>query len=130
MKGGLSPDSKVCDFFLTGRKEYDEVKIRSTFNNSDAEAILSTHIPQSSTRDRIAWVHSKDGQYSVKSGYYQWQLNHMEDVEVQQSNVKWSQVINSYPTDDQQSYPTDDQQSYPTDDQPSHPTDDKHVHDR
>ena len=29
--------------------------------------------------------------------------------------MKWSQVSNSYPTDDQQSYPTDDQQSYPTD---------------
>ena len=53
--GGLcSPESKVCDFFLTGRKEWDECKIRSMFNSSDAEAILATRIPQSSTQDRIA----------------------------------------------------------------------------
>ena len=43
--------------------------------------------------------------------------------------MKWSQVSNNYPSDDQQSYPTDDQQSYPTDDQQGNPIDDNYVPD-
>lgn len=43
--GGGSLDSKVCDFFVQGKKEWDEVKVRATFNSNDAEAILATRIP-------------------------------------------------------------------------------------
>lgn len=67
--GSLEGSVKVCDFFLHGSKTWDEGKVRPSFTSNDAEAILATRIPQSSTRDMIAWVHSKDGQYSVKTGY-------------------------------------------------------------
>lgn len=49
-----SPDSKVCDFFLPGQKVWDKDKIRATFNSGDADAILSTRIPQNSTQNRLA----------------------------------------------------------------------------
>lgn len=69
-------EERVCDFYMRGRKAWDETKIRNTFNNMDAEAILAVHISQSSTCDMIAWVHSSKGQYSVKLGYHHWQSHH------------------------------------------------------
>lgn len=71
-------NTKVCDFFWEDRKTCDVVKINQYFNNEDANAILNTRIPQVSTQDMIAWVHSKDGQYTVKSGYQQWYIHHVE----------------------------------------------------
>lgn len=76
---------KVKDFFLRNQRAWDEEKVRNTFNSSDAEAILAVRIPQSSTRDRIAWVRSNDGQYSVKSGYRYWHSIHSGDNSVQPS---------------------------------------------
>ncbi|KAL8135788.1 hypothetical protein AgCh_010410 [Apium graveolens] len=77
--------AKVSDFFIPGRKAWDEEKIRSTFNNIDADAILATRIPQNCTKDRMAWVHLSSGQYTVKSGYQRWHLNHVGDLGLQQS---------------------------------------------
>lgn len=76
-------NSKVCEFFMNGRKVWDESKVRATFNSTDADTILEIRIPQNSTRDRIAWVHSKDGQYSVRSGYHYWHLHHTGGTYVQ-----------------------------------------------
>lgn len=77
---------KVSDFFLSDSKAWDERKIRNTFNNTDAEAILTTRTSQGSTEDRLAWVHSSSGQYTVRSGYQQWQLNHFRSGGIRQSN--------------------------------------------
>lgn len=52
---------KVSEYFMGDRRAWDEIKVRNTFNNSDAEAILAVRIPQNGTRDRLAWVHSNDG---------------------------------------------------------------------
>lgn len=73
---------KVRDYFLGDSRTWDEVKIRITFNSRDAEAILATRIPQNGTRDRLAWVHSNDGQYSVRSGYHYWQSRHSANDEI------------------------------------------------
>lgn len=65
-------EDKVSDFFLAGTKRWDEVKIRETFNQTDAQLILSTRIPQNNIRDRVAWSKSTNGCYSVKTGYKHW----------------------------------------------------------
>lgn len=62
---------KVCDFFQGTGKEWDVSKVKLHFNEDDTSVILSTRIPQWCTRDRIAWIHSSNGKYTVKSGYYQ-----------------------------------------------------------
>lgn len=82
---------KVCDFFQENNKSWDENKINLHFSRNDADAILNTRIPQRNTRDRVAWIHSKDGKYSVKSGYYSWCQNHMVIEGMQQSNG-WSRI--------------------------------------
>ena len=82
---------KVCDFFLDGSKTWDVDKVRATFTSNDAEAILATRIPQTSTRDRIAWVHSNNGQYYVKTGYQTWHRHHLGGVELQQSDG-WGKI--------------------------------------
>ena len=63
---------KVKDFFRSNEKARDENKVCCYFSNEDANAILNTRIPQGCTRDRIAWVHTNNGQYTVKSGYFEW----------------------------------------------------------
>lgn len=49
---------KVIDFFERGSKNWDESKVRTTFNAVDVDAILAVRIPQNDMLDRIAWVHS------------------------------------------------------------------------
>lgn len=84
---------KVCDFFQENTRKWDEHKVRLHFNREDADAILSTRIPQGRTRDRIAWLHSSNGKYTVKSGYHQWCQSHLAIEEVQQSNG-WNRLWN------------------------------------
>lgn len=79
---------KVCSLFVCDSKEWDEEKIRNLFCNHDARAILATRIPQNNPSDRLAWVHSNDGQYPVKTGYHYWYSQH---TGVQQSNG-WSKI--------------------------------------
>lgn len=55
-------EAKVCDFFLRDSRQWDENKVRNTFNPGDAEAILTVRIPQRSTGDRLTWIHSNNGQ--------------------------------------------------------------------
>ena len=63
---------KVCDFFKENRKEWDVDKVNLHFSNEDVATIVNTRIPQGGTRDRIAWIYSSNGQYTVKSAYFQW----------------------------------------------------------
>lgn len=64
--------TKVCEFFSADKKSWDVImKVKSCFNQVEAEAILTTRIPSSGTKDRIAWCHSSNGKYTVKTGYQQ-----------------------------------------------------------
>lgn len=67
----IALNSKVCDLFQENGLDWDGTKVRSHFDWEDAELILSTRIPQMGAKDRLSWVHNKDGQYSVKSSYQQ-----------------------------------------------------------
>ena len=87
----LAKRSKVSVFFKANRKEWDAEKIALHFNTTDAGAILNTRIPQNDTRDRIAWVHTTNGQYSVKSAYYQWSQAHSVGEETS-SSVGWKRL--------------------------------------
>ncbi|XP_074359592.1 uncharacterized protein LOC141699321 [Apium graveolens] len=78
--------TKVCDFLLENQKAWDERKIKSTFNTTDAEAILAVRVSQNSTRDRVAWLHTINGQFNVKSGYHLWQTAKNRVTDVQQSD--------------------------------------------
>lgn len=51
---------------------WNENKVRMHFSNEDAIAILNTRIPRLCTKDRVAWIHSLNAQYKVKTGYQQW----------------------------------------------------------
>lgn len=75
-------NEKVCEFFRPNSKQWDEVKIAQTFHAGDASCILNMCIPQNQIHDRVAWLHTKDGQYSVKSSYHYWfERHHILDIE-------------------------------------------------
>ncbi|XP_074376703.1 uncharacterized protein LOC141718222 [Apium graveolens] len=57
---------KVCEFFRPYGKQWDEAKVTQTFHDGDARCILNTRIPQNQIQDRVAWLHTKDGQYSLR----------------------------------------------------------------
>ncbi|KAK1370542.1 hypothetical protein POM88_036634 [Heracleum sosnowskyi] len=48
---------------------WDEEFIKSNFNKEDALCILSLPCEEAEIRDEILWHYSKNGDYSVKSGY-------------------------------------------------------------
>ncbi|CAL8993088.1 unnamed protein product [Prunus brigantina] len=64
----LPPTSRVCDL-LTASGRWDIEKIYSTFSFPEAETILSIPL-MGDTLDRRIWSFSKNGRYSVKSGYW------------------------------------------------------------
>lgn len=64
--------SKVSDLFISGERCWDDQKVYNFFQSCDANAILATPIPKNQRLDRLAWMHSANGQYSVKTGYQYW----------------------------------------------------------
>lgn len=87
----VAVNTKVCEFFNAYKTSWDVMKVKSCFNQVDAEAILTTRIPSSGTQDRIAWCHSSNGKYTVKMGYQQWHKNHIGEIGLQQSKG-WSNI--------------------------------------
>ncbi|XP_023873343.1 uncharacterized protein LOC111985934 [Quercus suber] len=65
---------------------WDREMVEAKFHRSDAEAIL--HIPLSHryVPDMIYWLHTKDGEYSVKSGYHIARLISKQDADVGESS--------------------------------------------
>lgn len=46
--------------------------MRQDFHEDDVELILQTRIPQNHMKDKVAWMHSSNGRYTVKTGYHYW----------------------------------------------------------
>ncbi|XP_074363628.1 uncharacterized protein LOC141704240 [Apium graveolens] len=69
---------KVKEYFCSNTKQWDMTKIQQTFHKLDADCILKTRIPQNQVNDRIAWKHTVDGCYTVKSGYHFWYGRHSD----------------------------------------------------
>ncbi|KAK1401281.1 hypothetical protein POM88_000886 [Heracleum sosnowskyi] len=49
--------------------QWDENFIRNVFSEEDANLILSLPVVDNGVEDKILWHYSKNGEYSVKSGY-------------------------------------------------------------
>lgn len=81
----------VSSLFLPNEKRWNEALIRQSFLPVDTEAILSVHIPQRDTRDKIAWTGSNNGVYSAKTGYQYWYNLKFGNANIHQSN-RWKRV--------------------------------------
>ncbi|KAF7809654.1 reverse transcriptase [Senna tora] len=59
---------KVADFIVNGR--WDAAKLRLVVESDVVEEIFALHIPRSGGVDKLCWAESKNGVYSVRSGYF------------------------------------------------------------
>jgi hypothetical protein len=60
---------KVCDLFLPGTRQWDEVLVRECFCALDAEEILKLKPGTTLDQDLEAWAFERTGMYSVRSCY-------------------------------------------------------------
>ena len=84
-------NENVSHWFEPGTKSWDADRVKAYFHEEDAKAILAVPVPQRDARDRVAWVDSIDGQYSVKTGYKHWLKQHGENINVVQSEG-WKKI--------------------------------------
>lgn len=63
--------AKVSEFIDSNTHSWDMDKLLSVISSEEARAISRIPISYSNGVDKIIWVHSSSGNYSVKSGYYQ-----------------------------------------------------------
>ncbi|KAF4404312.1 hypothetical protein G4B88_014768 [Cannabis sativa] len=64
------PDNLHVIDLKKGNGEWDEEFVRAVFNPTDAELILQMATSECDIEDKILWHYSKDGEYSVRSGYH------------------------------------------------------------
>ncbi|XP_074278676.1 uncharacterized protein LOC141602272 [Silene latifolia] len=62
-------DMRVAELFVDGEQRWDEVKISELFLPFEAERIRSIRIGDVGDVDSWVWDHTRDGEYSVKTGY-------------------------------------------------------------
>lgn len=75
---GVKENTKIGSFFKERLLEWDEVKLREVFDDEDVAGIMRTKIPQYEVSDRVAWLHTKSGNFYVKSGYQLWLNNNVQ----------------------------------------------------
>lgn len=80
VESNIDGNMKVADLIDRNSGSWDREKVEELFSERDAQAILRIRIPQISVVDRLAWVHNKNGQYSVKSGYRLWQDSNIQNL--------------------------------------------------
>lgn len=89
----MSLSTKVPHFLEPHMKKWNVNKVREVFEEIDAQAILKVSIPQHEACDRVAWVHTQEGIYSVKSGYQIWQGRNIQSLQQAQS-AGWKKLWN------------------------------------
>ena len=60
----------VSDLIDCRTNSWDREEVMSKFQRSDAEAILQIPLSRRQVPDAIFWLHTKSGEYTVKSGYH------------------------------------------------------------
>lgn len=65
-------NERVFQFFRPDSRDWDVQKVQQNFHVDDIQIILQTRIPQCDIKDRIAWLGSCNGEYTVKTGYRYW----------------------------------------------------------
>ncbi|XP_050237967.1 uncharacterized protein LOC126687449 [Mercurialis annua] len=63
--------SLVCDLMDSSGSQWNRELVSRLFIEQDAQDILAIPIPYSHVADRLVWDFTRDGSYTVKSGYYQ-----------------------------------------------------------
>lgn len=64
-------DQSVVEAFINPvSKEWDIPKLKGVVNDQEVKAIISIPLSKVGEEDRIIWHYSKNGAYSVKSGYH------------------------------------------------------------
>ena len=61
---------RVSDLIDCRTNSWDCEEVMSKFQRSDAEAILQIPLSRRQVPDVIFWLHTKSGEYTVKSGYH------------------------------------------------------------
>lgn len=81
----------VAEFITQSKNSWDENNVCNFFSEADASLILATHIPNRNHSDRITWIRTTNGQYSVKTGYHLWCDQHLRNDSITQSSG-WSKL--------------------------------------
>ncbi|XP_023882264.2 uncharacterized protein LOC111994610 [Quercus suber] len=61
---------RVSDLIDSSTNSWDRVEVMAKFQRSDAKAILQIPLSRRQVLDVIFWLHTKSGEYTVKSGYH------------------------------------------------------------
>lgn len=57
----------VSNWFVPRTKKWDVDRVKENFHDEDAK-VIPVPVSQRDVRDTVAWVRTKEGQYSVKMG--------------------------------------------------------------
>ncbi|XP_062118476.1 uncharacterized protein LOC133832109 [Humulus lupulus] len=89
----IPPDLKVIDLKRSDGS-WDEVMIKCIFNEDDAKLMLSLPCSSVQLRDKLLWHFSKNGEYSVRSGYYvaMNQIEMPENSDAMNSKSLWKKI--------------------------------------
>ena len=89
---------RVSDLIDWQEHKWDKERIEASFHMFDAEAILKILLSRRLVQDSIIWIHTKNGKYSVKSGYHiakQLKLDDCNDGECSSQRVPnqiWTKI--------------------------------------
>ena len=61
---------RVSELIDWSPKVWDRDLIERRFHHKDADAILRIPLSRRQTNDTLFWLHSTEGEYSVKTGYH------------------------------------------------------------
>ena len=89
---------RVSDLIDWQEHKWDKERIEASFHKFDAKAILKIPLSRRLVQDLIVWIHTKNGKYSVKSGYHiakQLKLDDYNDGECSSQRVPnqiWTKI--------------------------------------
>ena len=61
---------RVSNLIDSSTNSWDREEVMTKFQRSNAEAILQIPLSRRQVPDTMFWLHTKSGEYTVKSGYH------------------------------------------------------------